>query len=166
MTSDIFMHGLILFCALKVVDLILIMPLYFVHYNYSCPKTFRAADWDAVPSSVLERRQEWLSDFRSSAMASYSSALLSPLPKFLWVNSSEVSLSKVHRWNTQFIVSLFHRNLHTEAQDGKLTNLMHFFILIRQMLSLAVKSLSRVNSEQATCDLLLGFYRPLSSVMH
>lgn len=166
MTSDIFMHGLILFCALKVVDLILIMPLYFAHYNYSCPETFRAADWDAVPSSSLERRQKWLRDFRSSAVASYSSALLPPLPKFLWVDSSEVSLSKMHWWNTQFVVSLFHRNLHAEAQDGKLTNLMRFLVLVRQLLSPAVKSLSGVNSEQATCDLLLGFYKPLSSVMH
>lgn len=66
----------------------------------------------------------------------------------------------------QFVVSLFHRNLHTEAQDGKLTNLMRFLTLVRQLLSPAVKSLSGVNSEQATCDLLLGFYKPLSSVMH
>lgn len=106
MTSDIFMHGLILFCALKVVDLILIMPLCFAHCNYSCPKTFRAADWDAVPSSSLERRQKWLSDFRSSPVASYSSAFLPPLPAFLWMDSSEVSLSKVHQWCTFFSIPL------------------------------------------------------------
>lgn len=42
MMSKISMHGLILFCALKVVGLNLIIPLLSAHYNYS--KAFRAAD--------------------------------------------------------------------------------------------------------------------------
>lgn len=165
--SKIFMSGLNLFCALKVGGLNLIICLCSAHYNYSCPKTSRAADWDAVPSSSLERRQKWWSDFGwSAAVACSSSALKALLPASPWVNSSQVSLSNVDQQNTQFIAPCFHSELRTEAWEWKLANLLHISLYKGQKLSSSVKPLNRINGEQATCDLLLGFYKSLSSIMH
>lgn len=162
--SKIFMRGLNLFCALKVEGLNLIIRLCSAHYNYSCPKTSRAADWDAVPSSSLERRQKWWSDFGRSAAAAYSSRLC--CQHCCGWNSSQVSLSNVDRQNTQFIAPCFHSELRTETWEWKLANLMHISLYKGQKLSSSLEPLNRINGEQAACDLLLGFYKPVSSIMH